>query len=82
MGRGSCKPRLSAAEAAEAEAASYRPSQQAKEARMAELEERARLFGDSVKQSAQAQVLERKWLRFLTVLIQYAIYTLYSYSCT
>ena len=62
MGRGSCKPRLSAAEAAEAEAASYRPSQQAKEARMAELEERARLFGDSVKQSAQAQVLERKWL--------------------
>ena len=67
MGRGSCKPRLSAAEAAEAEAASYRPSQQAKEARMAELEERARLFGDSVKQSAQAQVLERKWLRFLLV---------------
>ena len=33
----------------------------------AELEERARLFGDSVKQSAQAKVLERKWLRFLLV---------------
>ena len=34
---------------------------------MQELEERARLFGDPVKQSAQAKVLERKWLRFLTV---------------
>eukprot|EP00964_Phaeocystis_antarctica_P066925 scaffold40498_cov73-Phaeocystis_antarctica.AAC.2 len=28
---------------------------------IAELEERAQLFGDPVKQSAQAKVLERKW---------------------
>ena len=34
---------------------------------IAELEERAVLFGDPVKQSAQAKVLERKWLRFLLV---------------
>ena len=34
---------------------------------MDELEERARLFGDSVKQSYNAKCLERKWLRFLLV---------------
>ena len=38
-----------------------------KQQRVAELEERARLFGDSVKQSARAKVLERKWLSFLLV---------------
>ena len=46
-----------------AAAATARPPR----ASIAELEERARLFGDSVKQSAQAKVLERKWLRFLLV---------------
>ena len=61
------KSKLSAAERAEAEAAKHRPTAQKQEARIAELEERARLFGDSAKQSAQAKVLERKWLRFLLV---------------
>ena len=61
------KPKLSAAERAEAEAAKHRPTAQKQEARIAELEERALLFGDSAKQSAQAKVLERKWLRFLLV---------------
>ena len=32
---------------------------------MAELEKRASLFGDSVKQSYNAKCLERRWLRFL-----------------
>ena len=44
--------KTSKAEKAEAEAAKYRPTPQAKRARIAELEERARLFGDSAKQSA------------------------------
>ena len=44
-----------------------RESPQQKRQRIAELEERARLFGDSAKQSAQGRVLERKWLRFLLV---------------
>ena len=34
---------------------------------MDELQERARLFGDSIKQSYNAKCLERKWLRFLLV---------------
>ena len=59
--------KLSKAAKAEAEAASHRPTPQQKEARIAEVEERARLLGDPVKQSAQAKVLERKWLRFLMV---------------
>ena len=63
----STKKKMSQAEKAEAEAAKHRPTPQRKEERIAELEERARLFGDSAKQSAQANVLERKWLRFLLV---------------
>ena len=55
------------AEMAEAEAAALRETPAQKRQRIAELEERARLYGDSVKQSAQAKVLERKWLRFLLV---------------
>ena len=34
---------------------------------MEELEERARLYGDSVKQSAAAKALEKKWVRFVLV---------------
>ena len=59
--------KISKAEKAEAEAAKHRPTPQRKQAQIVELEERAQLFGDSVKQSAQAKVLERKWLRFLLV---------------
>ena len=59
--------KLSKAEQAEVEAARLRPTAQQKEERIAELEERARLFGDPVKQSKQAKVLENKWLRFLMV---------------
>ena len=58
---------LKAAQAAEAKAAAYRETPAQKRQRIAELQERARLFGDPVKQSAQAKVLERKWLRFLLV---------------
>ena len=58
---------LQAAQAAEAKAAALRETPAKKQERIKELEERARLFGDSVKQSAQAKVLERKWLRFLLV---------------
>lgn len=58
---------MAAAERAEAEASKHRPTAQQKRDRIAELEERAKLFGDSAKQSAQAKVLERKWLRFIDV---------------
>jgi len=58
---------ISKAKQAEAEAAKYRSTPQQKQARIAELEERARLFGDSAKQSAQAKVLERKWQCFVLV---------------
>ena len=58
---------LQAARAAELDAASHRPTAAQKQQQIAELEERAVLFGDPVKQSAQAKVLERKWLRFLLV---------------
>ena len=58
---------MQAAQAAEAQAAAHRETAAQKRARIAELEERAQLFGDPVKQSAQAKVLERKWLRFLLV---------------
>ena len=60
-------PRLAAARAAEAQAASHRETTADKERRIEELEERARLYGDSVKQSAVANALEKKWLRFLLV---------------
>ena len=58
---------MQVAQAAEAQAATHRETAAQKRARIAELQERARLFGDPVKQSAQAKVLERKWLRFLAV---------------
>eukprot|EP00964_Phaeocystis_antarctica_P025147 scaffold14107_cov52-Phaeocystis_antarctica.AAC.1 len=58
---------LRATRAAEIDAASHRPTAAQKQQQIAELEERAELFGDPVKQSAQAKVLERKWLRFLLV---------------
>ena len=58
---------LQAAKAAERDAAAHRPSAAQKQQQIAELEERAVIFGDPVKQSAQAKVLERKWLRFLLV---------------
>ena len=61
------KPAPDAAERAVAEAIACRDTPATKLQRMQELEERARLFGDPVKQSAQAKVLERKWLRFLSV---------------
>ena len=51
----------------ERDAAAHRPSAAQKQQQIAELEERAVVFGDPVKQSAQAKVLERKWLRFLLV---------------
>ena len=49
------------------QAASHRETTADKERRIEELEERARLYGDSVKQSAVANALEKKWLRFLLV---------------
>ena len=45
---------LRAARAAEIDAASHRPTAAQKQQQIAELEERAVLFGDPVKQSAQA----------------------------
>ena len=57
---------MTKAEKAEAEAAKHRPTPEKQQMRISELpEERARLFGDSAKQSAQAMALERKLLRFL-----------------
>ena len=58
---------VAAAAEAEQAAARQRDSPEKKQARMDELEERAWLFGDSVKQSYNAKCLERKWLRFLLV---------------
>ena len=58
---------LQAAREAEEDAAGHRPSAAEKQQQISELKERAAEFGDPVKQSAQAKVLERKWLRFLLV---------------
>ena len=58
---------LEAARAAETDAASHRATAARKQQQVAGLEERAQLFGGPVKQSAQAKVIERKWLRFLLV---------------
>ena len=58
---------LVAAEEAEQQAAEHRDTPEKKRARLDELQERARLFGDSIKQSYNAKCLERKWLRFLLV---------------
>ena len=66
-GRAEAGKALEAARVAETEAASHRPTAAQKQKQIAELEDRAQLFGDPVKQSAQAKVLERKWLRFLLV---------------
>ena len=52
-------PSVVSARAAEVLAASLRETSADKQRRIAELEERARLFGDSVKQSAAAKKLER-----------------------
>ena len=62
MGKGQVEggKALQAARAAELDAASHRPTAAQKQQQIAELEERAVLFGDPVKQSAQAKVLERK----------------------
>ena len=62
-GRAEAGIALEAARAAETDAASHRATAAQKQQQIAELEERAQLFGDPVKQSAQAKVLERKWLR-------------------
>ena len=59
--------KMSMTEKAEAEAAKHRQTPAKERARIKVIEERARLFGDSAKQPAQAKVLERKWLRFLLV---------------
>ena len=56
---------LAAAVEAEKQAAEHRETPEKKRARMDELEKRAELFGDSIKQSYNAKCLERKWLRFL-----------------
>jgi len=58
---------IQAAQTAEAQAAAHRETPAQKRSRISELQERARLFGDPVKQSSQAKVLERKWQRFLLV---------------
>lgn len=55
------------AKKADAAAEEHRDTPEKKRARMEELEQRAQLFGDSVKQSYNAQCLERKWQRFLLV---------------
>ena len=60
-GRAEAGKALEAARVAETEAASHRPTAAQKQKQIAELEDRAQLFGDPVKQSAQAKVLERKW---------------------
>ena len=65
--KGAERSALNAAKQTEVAAAMHRETAEQKRQRIAELEERARLFGDSVKQSTQAKVLERKWLRFLLV---------------
>lgn len=49
---------LRAARAAEIDAASHRPTAAQKQQQIAELEERAELFGDPVKQSAQAKYIK------------------------
>ena len=51
---------MKAAQAAETKAAAHRETPAQKRQRIAELKERAELFGDPEKQSAQAKVLERK----------------------
>ena len=66
-GRAEAVKALEAARVAQTEAASHRATPAQKQKQTAELDERAQLFGDPVKQSAQAKVLERKWLRFLLV---------------
>jgi hypothetical protein len=67
MTRSNNSKALSAAEDAERAAAELRDTPEKKRARMDELQERAELFGDSIKQSYNAKCLERKWLRFLLI---------------
>ena len=63
----SLKEALRAAEDAAATAASFRPTTESVLEVIREAEELAAEHGDSVKQSAQADVLMRKWLRFLLI---------------
>ena len=59
---------LKAAEEAAGAVEAFRPTASRVRQLIDEAEERAVLNGDSVKQSAQADVLMRKWLRFLLLL--------------
>ena len=61
------KQALRLAEDAAGTAASFRPTTESVMERIREAEEQAAEHGDSVKQSAQADVLKRKWLRFLLI---------------
>ena len=63
----SLKQALRLAEDAAGTAASFRPTTESVLHRIREAEELAAEHGDSVKQSAQADVLMRKWLRFLLI---------------
>ena len=63
----SLKQALRLAEDAAGTAASFRPTTESVRQRIQEAEEQAAEHGDSVKQSAQADVLMRKWLRFLLI---------------
>ena len=61
------KDALRAAEEAAGKAAAFRPTTESTLERIRAAEEQAEEHGDSVKQSAQADVLMRKWLRFLLI---------------
>jgi hypothetical protein len=66
--KGKARSALKVAKAAEAQAAAHRETPATKQQRVARARgEGEAVCGDSVKQSAQAKVLERKWLRFLLV---------------
>ena len=60
------KDALRAAEEAAGKAAAFRPTTESTLERIRAAEEQAEEHGDSVKQSAQADVLMRKWLRLFS----------------
>ena len=66
-GRAEAGKALEAARVAETEAASHRPTAAQKQKQIAELEERAQLFGDPVKQSAQAKAVSYTHLTLPTI---------------
>ena len=68
MSMGAIVQMLKAAEEAAGAVESFRPTASSVRRLIDEAEERAVLHGDSVKQSAQADVLMRKWLRFVLLL--------------